>query len=153
MQQEAELVQSTMTKQVTVCLDLRIHVYTPFSVCKHCAYIQSLAVCSGDVFYSSLLTRIPMHMQVARQGSMAEQQMHQQQLKALHDDLQAVRVNTFRLACLFCLFLCTLQQGACLYRHGCCRILKQQLAIITFHKLHPDTLVYLSPCKALDCGP
>ncbi|DBA85969.1 TPA: hypothetical protein ACH3X1_005507 [Trebouxia sp. C0004] len=28
---------------------------------------------------------------VARQGSMAEQQMHQQQLKALHDDLQAVR--------------------------------------------------------------
>jgi len=41
-----------------------------------------------------------MHMQVARQGSMAEQQMHQQQLKALHDDLQAVRVNTCRLACL-----------------------------------------------------
>ncbi len=37
-----------------------------------------------------------MQMQVARQGSMAEQQMHQQQLKALHDDLQAVRVNTCR---------------------------------------------------------
>ncbi len=52
------------------------------------------------MFYSSLLTNNLMHVQVARQGSMAEQQMHQQQLKALHDDLQAVRVNTCRLACL-----------------------------------------------------
>lgn len=32
-------------------------------------------------------------LQVARQGSLAEQQLHQQQLQALHDDLQAVRVS------------------------------------------------------------
>ena len=35
-------------------------------------------------------------MQVARQGSLAEQQLHQQQLQALHDDLQAVRVSVSR---------------------------------------------------------
>jgi len=36
-QQKAELVQSTMAKQVIVCWNLRIHVYAQMFVCKHCA--------------------------------------------------------------------------------------------------------------------
>lgn len=37
-------------------------------------------------------------LQVAKQGSMAEQQLHQQQLKALHEDLEALQVSlTFAL--------------------------------------------------------
>ena len=109
-QQKGDLVHSTMAEQVIVCWDLRIHVYAQFPVCKHCATtliyagncLCSLAECSENKFCSSLLTIDLMRVQVARQGSMAEQQMHQQQLKALHDDLQAVRVHTFRPACLFC---------------------------------------------------
>lgn len=113
--------------------------------------IQSLAVCSENMFHSSLLTNNVMHVQVARQGSMAEQQMHQQQLKALHDDLQAVRVNTCRLA--------YLDLSRPLHRvarnmpndRGCCNIPEQlHLATFAFHnKLHPFLLVILQGTRPL----